>query len=67
MSLQVFITIKILAIDKIGGIKNNNKSIKKYEKLLKTRNCLNLKNWLSQEKNCQKMGIYLISTLRKMD
>ena len=32
----------------------------------KAKNCLNPKNWLSQKKNCQKVGIYLISTLKKM-
>ena len=29
-------------------------------------NHLSPKNRLSQEKNCQKLGIYLISTLKKM-
>ena len=31
------------------------------------KNYLNLKNWLSQDKNCQKIGIHLILALQKPD
>ena len=41
---------------------NQLKNIENYQKL---ENCLSPRNWLSQEKNCQKVGIYLISILKR--
>ena len=32
----------------------------------KVKSYLNSKNWLSQEKSCQKVGIYLILMLKKL-
>ena len=57
---------KELTINKIDGIKNGDELIKKYRKLSKLENCLSLKNWLSQKKNCQKVRIYLILILKRI-
>ena len=54
---------------------NQLKNVENYQKL---ENCLSQENqevkkrlsleiWLSQEKSCQKVGIQLISMLRRMD
>ena len=69
----MFVANKMLAINKIGDIEdimNQLKNIKNYQKLencLSFKNCLSLENWQSQEKNCQKVGIYLILILRIMN
>ena len=80
----MFITHEMLAINKVGGIKDGDKLIEKYRKLLKIRklskslklsksgNWKNEKLFKSQklaklEKNCQKMRIHLILTLKKID
>ena len=65
VSSQVFVTDEVLAINKVGSVEDGDELIEKYGKLSKTRNCLSPKNWLSQEKNCQKVGIYLNSILKK--
>ena len=63
---------KIFIANKISSIEGGDKSIKKFvkpkiKKLSELKNCLNFKNWLNQEKNRQKMGIYLYSILKKTD
>ena len=39
--------------------------LRNVENCQKLENCLSSENRLSQEKNCQKLGIYLISTLKR--
>ena len=62
-------------------VMNRLKNVENYQKLgncLSPKNCLSQENrkakkrlsleiWLSQKKSCQKVGIQLISTLRKID
>ena len=45
-------------------VMNWSKNVENDQKL---ENYLSLKNWLSQEKNRQKVGIYLILILKKMN
>ena len=40
VSSQMLVTNKVLVADEFDGIKDDDKLIKKYRKLLKTRNCL---------------------------
>ena len=69
MLSQVLIANWVLVANETGDVEGSDELIEKCGKLLKTRklsksqklskigNCLSLKNRLSQEKNCQKMGI----------
>ena len=50
---------------KSGKLKSQKLS--KSKKLKSEKNHLSLEIWLSQEKSCQKMGIYLSLMLRKPD
>ena len=52
---------KVIRFDVGGG-----KKIAKKSKILKDKNCLNPKNWLSLKK-CQKVEIYLNFMLKRSD
>ena len=56
----------MLVTNEVASVEGDNKSIEKYGNHPKLENCLYPQNRLSKEKNCQKVGIYLISTLRRM-
>ena len=61
---------KMLIINEVDDIESGHKLIEKLirsktRKLLNYKNCLSPKNWLCL-KNCQKIGIYLILTPKKM-
>ena len=61
----MLIVNEVLTANEISGVKSSDELIKKCKKLLKLKNCLDPKNRLSQEKNRQKVEIYLILVLKK--
>ena len=63
ISSEMFIVNEDLATNQVSSVEGGNKLIEKYRKL--SKNCLNLENWLSQEKNCQKVEIHLILAPKK--
>ena len=62
---KMFIADKVLAANKVGGVEGDNELSEKCRNCQKLENHLSSKNRLSQKKNCQKVGIYLISTLKR--
>ena len=55
------IDLILVVVKKLLEIQENKKTkVCLSQKIWKMRNYLSLKNWLSQKKNCQKVGIHLI-------
>ena len=59
ISLQVLVVNNMLTANKVGSIEGGDKLIEKCRKLSKSQKLA------KSEKNCQKVEIYLILTLKK--
>ena len=57
--------MKLIALKIVINQLKNIENRQKLENCLSFENCLSPENRLSQEKNCQKVGIYLILTLKR--
>ena len=65
VSSQVLVTNKMLIAHEVGGIKSGHKLIEKCRTMLKTEKLSKSQKLAKSKKNCQKVGIYLILTLKK--
>ena len=65
MFSQILVANEVFAVDKVGNIEDDDKLIKKYRKLSKIRKLSKSQKSAKLEKNCQKVRIHLISTLKK--
>ena len=65
ISSQVLNVDKVLAANEVSSVESENESMEKCGNCQKLENCSSFENLLCQEKNRQKVGIYLISMLKR--